>query len=842
MQSIVDRQIEIEKLANDFSYDRLMKEVNSRIQAGQADELAEGKLILVHSIDLVAKKIAEYFELDIRGKSKVVRDLVALEFYNKPKDLAFIILVTIVRSISKEPHIPAITLIKMLNRAIHDSIVVRRLDKSDTTFGSFVDRRYKNRSEAFRIQQKLKIAKRQSSMVAPELNSHTTLLGATLLDIVVKSGVNIVEFKKVRSKRKTVQHVVYTEECFRMILQSRERLLNAYRKFPILLAEPKDWTSFNGSGGYYSDDIYKLPLIKSYGSSKALLRGYFKHKNPRQLFDTINTLQKTPWRVNKRVFEVMDKILEDNIVDPDSVRNNPYLIGKLPYNADLEAEDFININNYGEINTDGKYKGLPIDKEMMGKYFVDLEEQRDIVMAIKGKAFMTNMVMYNTREYLNEEEFYFSYQYDFRGRIYPVQQHLQPQGKGEVKALLEFKNGCRISTNEELYWFMVHGANCYGYDKELYDERVRLIKDKHDEILAIADNPLKHRALWKDSDSPFLFLAWCFEYADYQSNPNTFVSHIPIALDATCSGIQIYSGLLRDREGALAVNVIGADRNDIYGEVASKVNEYLNNGDYPKSFKYQTSDGKHHDDSVQHIADSLKGKITRSLTKRNTMTQPYSVTKYGMYEQLLEELNSLEKNNNKFWVGENWLTAKLLTELNDRAITEVVKGAKVGQEFLKDVTQQVVKGGGWIFYKTPIIEFPVLQKIHKTSLERVETPVGKLSIRTAKEEINQRKMVNGIAPNFVHSLDATLLAYTVLKLKEDGCTSFHLIHDSYGVPINQVVNLNKRVREAFVELFEAEPLKGWVNQVSPDNLDDVEEVMINNLDLAEIYDSGYIFS
>ena len=842
MTTIVDRQIEIEKLASDFSYDRLMKEINSRIQAGQADELSEGKLILVHSIDIVAKKIAEYFELDIRGKMKGVRDLVALEFYEKPKDLAFILLATIVRSISQQAHIPAIQMIKLINMAIHDSIVVRRLDKSDTTFGSFVDRRYKNRSEAYRIQQKLKIAKRQSDMVAPDLNAHTTLLGATLLDIVVKSGCNIIEFKKVRTKNKTVQHIVYTEECFKMVLQSRSRLLNEYRKYPILVAPPVDWESFSGSGGYYSKDIYKLPLIKSHGSSKALLREYFKAKEPQQLFDTVNTLQQTPWRVNKKVFEVIDKILTDNIVDPESVHNNPYLIGKLPYSGDLEAEDFININNYGEINTEGRYKGLPKEKEMMGKYFVDLEEQRDIVMAIKAKAFMAYTVMYNAREYLDEEEIYFSYQYDFRGRIYPVQQHLQPQGKSEVKALLEFKNGCRLTTEEEEYWFMVHGANCYGYDKELYDDRVRLIKEKHEDIMSIAENPIKHQNLWKDTDSPFLFIAWCFEYADYITNPSTFVSRIPIALDATCSGIQIYSGLLRDKEGALAVNVIGSTRNDIYGEVATKVNEYLSKGEYPKSFKYTTSDGKDHDDSVQHIADSLKGKVTRQLTKRNTMTQPYSVTKFGMYEQLLEELNNMEKNNKKFWVGENWLTAKLLTELNDRAIAEVVKGARVGQEFLKEVTKEVVGKGSWVFYTTPITEFPVLQKIHKTSVERVETPVGKLSIRTTLDEINQRRMVNGIAPNFIHSLDATLLAYTVLKLREDGCTNFHLVHDSYGVPVNQVVNLNKRVREAFVELFQANPLEKWVAQVNTESMEEAENVMINTLALEEVLDSGYIFS
>ena len=839
---VIARQLEIERLANDYSYNRLMKEINSRVRAGQADELVEGKMILVHSIDALSAKIMEYFDQDIRGKMKAARDIIAIEFYDTPKDLAFIVLATIVRSISKDVHVPTISLIKQLNRAIYDSILVRRLDKDDSTFGAFVDKRFKNRSETFRNREKLKIVKRQASLSDPDLNDITTYLGGVLLDLVIKSGINIIETKIVYSKGRRTQYVVYTEECFRMVMQSRERLLTEYRKFPILLAKPLDWESFEGSGGYYNKDIYKLSLIKARTGSKKLLKQFFDRADTQPLFDTLNTLQATSWRVNEPVFKVMDYVFQNNVVDEHSSANNPYLVGKLPYNGQLEPEDFINIHNYGEINTEGKYKGLPKEKAMMRKYFKDIEAQRDIVIANTGKAIMLNLVLYNAKEYLEEDEFYFSYQYDFRGRIYPIQQHLQPQGKGEVKALLEFKNGCKIENEDQLFWFLVHGANCYGYDKELYEERVAKIKAKSDEVQAVAEDPLGNRRLWKDADEPYLYLAWCFEYARYLANPADFVSHIPIALDATCSGIQIYSGLLRDKSGAEAVNVIGSSRNDIYQQVADKVNEYLNNGDYPKHLTYKTSDGKVHEEATKALADSLKGKITRSLTKRNTMTQPYSVTRYGMYEQLKAELQEMENNGKRFWVGDTWVVAKLLTDLNDRAIAETVKGARVGQEFLKEVTGDIVKNGNWVFYTTPITNFPVLQKIHKTVMERVVTPIGKLSIRKATLDINPTKMVNGIAPNFIHSLDATLLAMTVLKLRQDGCNNFHLIHDSYGVPVNQVHNLNLRVREAFIELFEDNPLERWMAQVHPEYAKKAEDVMINTLELAEVSDSCYIFS
>jgi DNA-directed RNA polymerase len=299
---------------------------------------------------------------------------------------------------------------------------------------------------------------------------------------------------------------------------------------------------------------------------------------------------------------------------------------------------------------------------------------------------------------------------------------------------------------------------------------------------------------------------------------------------------------LRDNEGAESVNVVGSIRNDIYQEVADKVNGYLAAGDYTKFYSYVTNDGEKHVESTVALADSIKGKITRSLTKRNTMTQPYSVTKFGMFEQLKVELSELEDNGKKFWIGENWLMTKLLTDLNARAIDETVKGAKVGQMYLKGVTADLVKQGKWVFYTAPLTSFPVLQKVHVQDETRVSTPIGKLTIRTTSPLLKASSMISGIAPNYIHSLDAALLSTTVMKLKDDGCVNFHLIHDSYAVPINYVANLNKRVRESFIELFQTNPLQQFVEQVNPTYSIRPEEVLINTLNLDRVLDSKYIFS
>lgn len=283
-------------------------------------------------------------------------------------------------------------------------------------------------------------------------------------------------------------------------------------------------------------------------------------------------------------------------------------------------------------------------------------------------------------------------------------------------------------------------------------------------------------------------------------------------------------------------------RSDIYKDVADKVNEYLESGDYPKTITYRTRDKEEHTISSKEVADEIKGKIKRGMTKRNVMTQPYSVTKFGMYQQLVDELDDMEANGKKFWTHDNWLVAKLLTELNDRAIVEVVQGARIGQNYLKEVTADLVKGGKFVFYTTPNIGFPVLHYVTKWKATRVETTLGMLNIRQPTNEIHQIKMVNGIAPNYIHSLDATLLMMTLLKLYKDNVTSFHFIHDQYGVLVNQIPKLNKAVREAYVELFRLDPLKQWLSQVYKGFPKDSDSIMINTLDLNKVLESRYIFS
>ena len=836
----LERQLKIEQDAHEYSYNKFIQELSKRIQHGASCELPEGKMLLKATIDTVASKLIEYFKVDVRGKKKKIQ-MYLEDYFDRPKDLAYLLVNTTINCVHERGTIKVTSLCTQIAKALNQNFLLLKFKQQQPKLYSYIEREFKTRGKSYVHSRKTKLGMCRAGIDGDYLSKDSTLVASTLIDIILKSGCNLIEQELIKKSKSKSIILKYTPEAFKMIINAREGASLLYNKYPILIIPPADWDSLDGSLGYYSDGVYKGTAIKTRGNNKKLLRQYMKHKPPDRYLAILNKIQGTKWRINKRLFDVMDRILVDNIVDHSSQWNNPYLIGGLPYNEKQDPEDYVKVEDYGEIITEGKLAGLPKDKVMYKEWYKAKELQANKIVINNGKAITLNLAMIDARRYYDEPEIYFSYQSDFRGRIYPVQQHLNPQSKGEIKALLEFGNGYPIENDEQLMWFKIHGANCYGYDKLSYEDRVSEVDKLVEDIHNIASDPIRYRELWKDTDEPYLYLAWCFEYSDYLNNPMNFKSHIPIALDATCSGIQIYSGLLLDDDGAKAVNVTGNTREDIYQKVADKGNEYLATGDYKKEISFKKSDGTINICSTEAEANSMKGKISRKLTKSNTMTQPYSVTSYGMYQQIIEVLNEMEDSGNVIWRGDKWVLARLLTDINDRAIVATVKGARIGQEFLKQVTKDITARGEYIFYTTPIMEFPVLQKIPRYSIDRVRTELGQLSIRKETDDINNIKMVNGIAPNYIHSLDSTLMFLTIEKMYNE-VGDYHLIHDSFGVPITYVPLLNTSVREAYIELFKSKPLHRFIKQVDEEFLDEVDKIMINTLDLDEVRDSKYIFS
>ncbi|MFK9897396.1 DNA-directed RNA polymerase, partial [Klebsiella pneumoniae] len=96
-----------------------------------------------------------------------------------------------------------------------------------------------------------------------------------------------------------------------------------------------------------------------------------------------------------------------------------------------------------------------------------------------------------------------------------------------TKGMLTLAKGKPIGL-DGFYWLKIHGANCAGVDKVPFPERIKFIEENEGNILASAADPLNN-TWWTQQDSPFCFLAYCFEYAGVKHHGLNSNCSLPLA-------------------------------------------------------------------------------------------------------------------------------------------------------------------------------------------------------------------------------------------------------------------------------------------------------------------------
>ena len=147
--------------------------------------------------------------------------------------------------------------------------------------------------------------------------------------------------------------------------------------------------------------------------------------------------------------------------------------------------------------------------------------------------------------------------------------------------------------------------------------------------------------------------------------------------------------------------------------------------------------------------------------------------------------------------------ANFLAELIWQSMRETIVKAYEGMEYLQAIAGIVSKEQLPIYWTTPT-GFKVLQAKRDTKDIRIETKIGGRVVIINKDElpkisINKQKM--SVAPNFIHSLDASVMMKTIDKAVRRGITHFAMIHDSYGTHAADAPALANILREAFVEML-----------------------------------------
>jgi len=368
--------------------------------------------------------------------------------------------------------------------------------------------------------------------------------------------------------------------------------------------------------------------------------------------------------------------------------------------------------------------------------------------------------------------------------------YLTPQGTHLAKALLCFAKGKSLGTMAAVKWLAIHGSNTWGNDKVSLDDRYSWVLQNQEKIKATADDPYT-TTWWQEADDPWGFLAFCFEWAGYLKEGLEFVSRLPVAMDGTCNGLQIFSLILRDEVGGAAVNLLPSEKpQDIYGIVADKVNSMLE----ARAAGAEDSANVCSKDSDTPIYNEvvcsnwlLPLNINRKTTKRQVMVLPYG----GMFDSCREYTEEWLKDQVygdiplEVPAGHTLRTvARFLATYVWEAIGVTVIKAREAMTFLQETVGVLNKAGVPARWTTPV-GFYVQQFYREQKGKRIETKIGDRIVKLSLNEINEVKLAkakqkSAISPNYVHSLDAAALMRTVCHCLDADINNFAMIHDSYG--------------------------------------------------------------
>ena len=347
-----------------------------------------------------------------------------------------------------------------------------------------------------------------------------------------------------------------------------------------MVVEPLPWKGAVGGGFLPTSDKYRLTLRKVKGANEYKALEKIADAIPEEICNAINTIQSTPFQINERVYNFLEKkhqILSEKRKRLVSIRSEKLLEFKDKYKKrkkryEIDKED-------DEIESDELQRSKERFLEARQKYWDkkalfnkehSLKKNQEETKSIRSKLQVIKRLHGHGITF--DDPIWFVWQMDFRGRIYPVQGHLHPQGDDIAKGLLKFAEAKPL-TPEGLFWLRVHGANLYGkdgLDKRPFSERERWTIENEKEIAAAAENPFKNKLL-DNAEDPAMFYAFCCEYANWLNNPENFKSTLPISVDGSNNGLQHISALYHDVKSARLVNVLPGEKKepeDIYKRVA----------------------------------------------------------------------------------------------------------------------------------------------------------------------------------------------------------------------------------------------------------------------------------
>lgn len=784
--SILERQIAIEQESVSAGIQRYWKQARDSIKRGEGASLKPAERLLVSWLDPLAKAIAQLKRTvslkQRRGDGQDVWGPILLA--SKSRRAAAAALGDVINQCMADPAgVPMVRLSGGVGRAVLAEMQLDAIRKSETDSLSDLSRRFKKLSPT-RVNW---WARR--TLDDPETSARAYVqLGSVLVWLIVgvanvseEDGVfeRGLEQFRLRVKKRNIAHVRLSERALDIIEQGHLARRAMRPRYLPMLVRPYPWGK-DAQGGYVK---IRTPFV---GKPAGEMKRALAEADLTRIYECFNALAGTPWSVNRRVFELVQRIQLERggILGVPQADNPPRPPKPAGYNEDAPRGQ----------------RWTHVDPELKKAYKREAAEIRRAEIALRAERHEFGQTMAVATRFQHESEFYYPHQFDFTSRCYPVPQHLDHQDDDLRRGLLQFARP-REPGERGMWWIRAHAASCFGIDKVPFRDRVAWTESNMPAIKRMVEDPLGFEWWQTDEKGKPRKKAWQFYAAGLALFNTEAAARLPVQVDGTCNVLQQYAALGRDPEEAAMVNMVPADRPaDFYSLMTPAVRDRvvvdIDASDEVLGVR-DSKTGQRVEVPVRTLAREVEPFVIRDTVKPVTMTDLYDVTMVGAREQTRVVL---EKAG--FTGRHEYLAAVYLS----RTILDTIKKACPSARRIKDWLRLCAKAeataGHKLRWTTPL-GFPCVQSYARLSKVQVRTITQRVTVVFDDDAapVWVKRQCDGFAPNFVHSIDATHMLMTCRAHVAAG-HDFAAVHDAYWTHAASVDALGTCLREQFVRLHD----------------------------------------
>ena len=487
-----------------------------------------------------------------------------------------------------------------------------------------------------------------------------------------------------------------------------------------------------------------------------------------------------------------------------------------------------------------------------------------------------SQTLYSAKELVNRRKgdpddnshFYHAWMAGPRGRLYTLCPWLSPQGGDLSRGLICFDEPMKVNKKAK-GWIKCHVADLFkgvvGFATTLrgnprFSEMHAWFDENRERIFDVGRNPLHKRNIplwWNDrveDNHPYgvrkkYFQRIAAAYDAWMAFEKTGKSSIAIQQDGTCNGQQHCAALMRDSDLAEFVDLVeNYTKKDFYVAVAENAVKLWDGGDVEHKFG-------------TYLSENSDIFSKRSFAKIPVMVLGYGISIEGLTKEIFDDLgkrwenlagegeednwiahpgedsilNDIELENPRDYISLAWALAKDY----HRAFAMTVENAGEVRKILQQCTSSTTKPLEWSTAAGITVSNRYNKRLKssdgKSHQYRASSAWREKSHRTIRltrydeNRFDRSKMRQSIAPNFVHSLDASHMIMAINSMAEKGITYFHMVHDSFATHAANIELMRDAVRSTFVELHRDDPLariaKSYDIEISGRGDFDIERVL-----------------